>query len=194
MTRSQILNSLIKKFGYNTFLEIGVNNGINFESINAEYKVGVDPDPKSPATLKITSDKFFETNNQKFDLIFVDGLHHAGQVYKDILNSLDFLEDGGAILVHDCNPLTEASQIVPRMQTYWHGDVWKAWVKLRAERYDLSMFVIDTDCGCGLITKGVQDKLVTSEEINYKNLEKHRENWLNLKTKEYYTEWLEKSK
>lgn len=194
MTRSEILNSLINKFGYKTFLELGVNNGINFESIKAEYKIGVDPDPKSPATLKITSDAFFETNNQKFDLVFVDGLHHADQVYKDILNSLDFLNDGGAILVHDCNPLTEASQIVPRMQTYWHGDVWKAWVKLRTERDDLNMFVIDTDCGCGLITKGAQNKLVTDKEITYKNLDTYRNNWLNLKTKEYYVEWLENSK
>ena len=35
---------------------------------------------------KNTSDKFFEINREKFDLIYIDGSHEAQQVYNDISN------------------------------------------------------------------------------------------------------------
>jgi len=35
----------------------------------------------------------------------------------------------------------------------WKGDVWKAWVKLRATHDDLDMHVINFDTGFGIITE-----------------------------------------
>ena len=46
----------------------------------------------------------------KFDLIFIDGLHLANQVQKDIENSLKFIKDEGFIVLHDCNPPSEYHQ------------------------------------------------------------------------------------
>ena len=59
----------------------------------------------------MTSDEFFDflrTNefDRKYDVIFIDGLHKSYQVKKDILNSLQFLNPKGYIVLHDCNPPT----------------------------------------------------------------------------------------
>ena len=52
------------------------------------------------------------------------------------------------------------------------------------------MYVIDCDCGCGIITKGEQDLLVTDLPLTFKNLDENRKEWLNLKSVEEI-EWLE---
>lgn len=180
--RSRIINSLIKKIGAKKYLEIGVAGGENLSTIECEYKIGVDPNVNSPATFHLTSDKFFEQNQETFDVIFIDGLHHADQVYKDILNSLDVLNDGGYIVCHDMNPEKEEYQIIPLREgvVTWNGDCWKAFVRLRRERENLEMFVVNTDHGCGIIRKGKQTKIDIKEEITYKNFDKHRKEWLNL--------------
>lgn len=40
----------------------------------------------------------------RFDLIFLDGEHAAGQVYREVPLALDLLADGGLILLHDYFP------------------------------------------------------------------------------------------
>ena len=184
MYRFEIINKLIKDNDYKSYLEIGVNNAVNIKMVQAESKVGVDPEPKVkvyyPECNTMTSDEFFETNKEKFDIIFVDGLHHADQVYKDIVNSLEVLNEGGTIVCHDMKPRSYEAQLVPRIQKVWNGDCWKAWVQLRQERNDLEMFVVDTDEGCGVIKKGTQTKLQIREEINYETFVKYQNKWLNL--------------
>lgn len=178
--RWDIINRLIRDNGYKTYLEIGVyHKPGNFDKIKCLNKTGVDPDPKVGATFKLTSDKFFAQNKKKFDIIFIDGLHHEEQVLRDVENSLQALAPNGTIVLHDCNPTTEAMQLVPRMQGEWTGDVWKAWVKLRS-RADLSMFVFDIDYGVGVITKGEQTSLVVDNPY-YDAFDVNRTEWLNLK-------------
>lgn len=89
--------------------------------------------PDLKASYCLTSDEFFELNKSTFDLIFIDRLQHNDQVYRDIINSLNCLNEHGTIVVHDCNPENEASQIVPQQEEIWTGDVWRAWVKLRRD-------------------------------------------------------------
>ena len=43
MNRTEIVNQIVKKNGALSYLEIGVGNNINFQSIKAIYKVSVDP-------------------------------------------------------------------------------------------------------------------------------------------------------
>ena len=149
MNRTCLINYLIRKFDYSKYLEIGVNKGDNFTQIQCGYKIGVDPDPYSVATHKIKSDEFFLINEDYFDLIFIDGLHHSEQVEKDVFNSLKFIKNG-FIILHDCNPTTEEMQIVPRMQQGWTGDVWKFFAKFKYE-WDYKCYVLDIDHGCGII-------------------------------------------
>jgi len=190
MTRTQIINYLIRKNQAESYLEIGVREPQgNFNDILCENKVAVDPVPLGEGILPLTSDEFFKQNLITFDVIFIDGLHEEKQVLKDIINSLAVLNEGGYIVCHDMSPTTELMQIVP-IQTdgAWTGDCWKAWVQLRATRNDLSMFVVDTDFGVGIIRKGKQKRLALENlSLNYNDLEANRKEWLNLITvQEFY--------
>lgn len=180
MNRTTLINHIVRKNRAKSYLEIGVWNGENFQQISCRHKIGVDPDPSSPATLNITSDEFFAKNNETFDIIFIDGLHHADQVEKDILNSLKILNDGGTIICHDMSPAEEAHQVIPFNGGIWNGDCWRAFVSLRQKRNDLIMYTVDTDYGCAIIKKGYQDLLIINDEINYNNFDKNRKHWLNL--------------
>lgn len=180
MNRTAIINALITKVQAKKYLEIGISSGENFKQITCAYKVGVDPEPAAPATQHLTSDDFFKINSDTFDVIFIDGLHHADQVEKDILNALTVLNDGGYIVCHDMNPLKYEHQTIPFTGGHWNGDCWKAYVKLRQTRSDLSMHVVDVDEGCAVISKGSQELLVTDQELNFKNLDENRNSWLNL--------------
>jgi len=101
-TRIEILNNIIKKKNYVSYLEIGTFKEELFSKVICEKKIGVDP--FSGGTHRMTSDDFFQTNKSKFDCIFIDGLHHYEQVIRDINNSLKILNDNGVILIHDCLP------------------------------------------------------------------------------------------
>jgi hypothetical protein len=202
VNRTTIINNLADQISAKSYLEIGVRlHTENFDKVNIKHKVSVDPCyeifDREP-TFKLTSDDFFIKNAETFDVIFIDGLHEAKQVERDILNSLDVLNRGGYIVCHDMNPVVYERQLLfqdPKRREYesqekqkgnpayglWNGDCWKAWVKIRTQRQDLKMFVVDTDFGVGVISRGSQDLLKTkTENFTYSNLEEHRKEWLNL--------------
>lgn len=201
--RFDIINYLISVLNRNTtYLEIGVRNpNDNFDKIHADVKYSVDPGlefAENPVDFKMISDDFFNhlRNGQildktlKFDIIFIDGLHLAEQVEKDINNALEFIKDDGYIILHDCNPPTEWHA---REEYYfnlspakgnWNGTTWKAFLKARY-RNDISSCCIDTDWGVGIISK--QKKLgeipeIINEFYEFHVLNKHRKNLLNLIT------------
>lgn len=195
--RWKVINYIIKKNKYTSYLEIGVDEGINFKKIKCASKISVDPAEgqyvDSEPDYIMTSDEFFHKKKFMFDIIFIDGLHHSDQVYKDITNSLKCLNPNGTIVCHDMNPVSEESQRIPREANanVWHGDCWKAFVRLRVERDDLNMCVIDTDCGLGIIRPGTQERLLVDSEFyeNYNNFVENKEKWLNLITfKEFKNE------
>jgi len=188
MNRTDIINYYIAKTNAKSYLEIGISGGENFAKIICNNKVGVDPSPTSPATIHLTSDDFFIENKNSFDVIFIDGLHHADQVEKDILNSLNVLNDGGVIVCHDMKPETEDAQIIPYRGGEWNGDCWRAFVSLRQTRSDLEMFTIDCDQGVSVITQGKQDLLKINEEMNYENFSKNKKEWLNLISVDKFSE------
>lgn len=144
---------------YSSYLEIGVQNGVNFCNVNAQQKIGVDP-AEVPIHVhahgqqyQMNSDDFFNINRKKFDLIFIDGLHHAPQVMRDFKNAKKFLSKHGTIVFHDCNPPTELHQVVPRQQKEWCGDVWITWARIvNTMPFDEipRPYCIDTDFGVGI--------------------------------------------
>jgi len=189
LSRTNILNSLIIKNRYTNYLEIGVQVGINLDAIVCLFKTGVDPDINSKAHIHQTSDDFFKENTIMFDIIFIDGMHSADFVYRDITNSLEILKNGGTIIVHDMIPFDEVSQRVPRETKVWTGDGWKAFVKLRSERVDLEMRVVKTDCGCGIIRKGKQELInINNYDWDYNEFVKNQEQWLNTISVEQFKE------
>lgn len=199
MTRSQLINLLIQKKDYHSYLEIGVNTpaqpGFSHDNIKVDIKHGVDPNPDTLATFIMPSDEFFAKHvQQKYDIIFVDGLHVFDQAYRDIINSLKWLNDGGTIVVHDCNPTTEITQRVERASDVWHGDVWKAILQLRTEHPEVEISTVDTDEGCGIITKGHQELLPKEADeqsmYTYDYLATHRQEILHLVSPEQFQQQL----
>jgi len=169
--RSDIINYLINFLDRETtYLEIGVRNpAINYDEIKSDTKYSVDPGIEfktNPVDFKLTSDVFFDdlrngkvlSKELKFDVIFIDGLHLAEQVDRDIKNALEFIKEDGFIVLHDCNPPTEwhareehGYRISPAKNN-WNGTTWKAFAKWRQKK-DLFSCCIDTDWGVGIISK-----------------------------------------
>jgi SAM-dependent methyltransferase len=181
--RADLLHRLCRRDSCNSYLEIGCNRNKLFKTIPVEDKVGVDP--KRGGTHRMTSDEFFKQNDRTFDLIFIDGLHHADQVMRDLESSLRVLNANGVIAMHDCNPATEEAQRVPppRSGVPWNGDVWKTVVVLRS-RPDLDIAVGDFDYGCGVVLRRPNSSPLsieaTLETLQYADLEAHRREWLRL--------------
>ena len=178
MKRTDIINAFIQKYGYKSYLEVGTQDPTsNFNKIEIQHKVSIDPFPRGEVTFVGTSDEYFESISEdvKYDIIFIDGLHHNDQVLKDIENSLNHLSNTGIIVCHDCLPTTEHMQERNDHGGVWLGDVWKAIAELRVERIDLDIKVIDTDLGCGLIKLGTNIPHMTNENYltySYYNLHK----------------------
>lgn len=139
-TRYDVLNHIIYKHSYESYLEIGVENGITFKNIrlDSDNKVGVDPDPsyRQDNIILKTSDDFFKDNIKLFDIIFIDGMHQLEYVYNDFFNAIKYLTKTGSIVIDDVLPLSEREQYkVPIKHYYsngilkygesWTGDVWK---------------------------------------------------------------------
>jgi hypothetical protein len=178
MRRFDIINTFIKKYNFKNYLEIGVYQGENIRKIIAPHKDGVDPGSEGHMTPEvnypITSDEFFELiknhKDIKYDIIFIDGLHHSEQVDKDIENSLNHLIDNGVIVLHDCNPEKEEYSLVPRISGPWNGDVYKSVLKFR-QNYNHSFFTVDTDCGCGVIINNNSGVSLCDKESLQRGLE-----------------------
>ena len=191
MNRTDIINLLIDKYKLKKYLEIGVRDpDDNFNKINIEYKVGVDPQPIKPVKYQMTSDKYFKINStENFDIVFIDGLHTSEQVYKDTINSLKILNDNGFIVLHDCNPKeeyhTRSYEDYLKTRGVWNGDVYKGFINLKYELKDYNCFVVDEDHGCGIITKNNLNKKFYPLKKEYKDIDwdffdKNRNNLLDL--------------
>ena len=165
--RWDLIQHIINKYNYTSYLEIGCDKDQSFSKIKINKKIGVDP--ISGGTIRDTSDNFFINNKDKFDIIFIDGLHHYEQVIKDIYNSLDILNDNGHILIHDCLPRTIAHQAIPRYRGSWNGDVWKSIVELRTKS-NLEVFTCEIDFGVGVIRKKNNTNPLDIKIIDFKKL------------------------
>ena len=198
MNRYDIINNLIQKYDYKTYLEIGVRNPDEcFNLINCETKHSIDPgyeNDENQVDYPYTSDNFFrllenkELNlptTHKWDIIFIDGLHISNQVEKDIFNSLNHLSENGVIVLHDCNPpnlwMAREDYIIDGIAHGWNGTVWKSIYKLRATRPDLFVCTVDTDYGIGIVKRGKQECCDFNNSFyEYREFEKNKKEHLNL--------------
>lgn len=184
---THIINHLATLYGYRTYLEIGVRiRENNLDKILVPETTGVDPNPATRADFVMTSDAFFEQEgHRRFDLIFIDGLHTGEQVARDIENSLNALNPGGTIVLHDLNPPTaEIGRPDPSVKASvasWCGTSWQGFVQYRATRDDLEMYVVDADWGCGIIRRGRQTPY-KGPWRTYEDLDANRKEALNLIT------------
>ena len=176
-TRTDLINYLIEKYNFKTYLEIGLDDGYNYKRIICENKESVDPyfeqdhnkydftfsgelpyDIKSILTYRLTSDEFFDVNEKNYDIIFLDGLHTEEQIGKDVVNAMKCLNENGFIIVHDCIPRTYEATITPRTQIEWNGTVWKGIVELTKQGLDIKVW--DKDYGVAIIRKTNDENLL----------------------------------
>jgi hypothetical protein len=150
--RITIVKNLCKYTDCKRYLEIGCAMDKLFAVVNAPVKIGVDPE--SGGTERKTSDEFFfdiakKDGYEKFDVIFIDGLHTYEQVRKDILNSMKWLNVGGFIAIHDLIPLNWKAAHPTRIDgSSWNGDVWKVGFELnKTEKIDFKIFKNDNGVG-----------------------------------------------
>ena len=176
--RWNLIQHIIDKYSFKNYLEIGCDKNQSFSKINIKNKVGVDP--VSGGTIRDTSDNFFKINKDKFDIIFIDGLHHYEQVSKDIKNSLKILNQNGFILIHDCLPRSIAHQAIPRYRGSWNGDVWKSIVEMRTLD-NIETYTCQIDFGVGVIRNFNNSDVL---KININDFSK-------LKFKDYYHNYKE---
>ena len=89
-------------------LELGLNCGTNFNSLLIENKKSVDISFSDVIpTYLMTTNQFFEENKDKFDIIYIDADHEYNQVIKDYNNSVECINKGGIIFLHDLYPPNE---------------------------------------------------------------------------------------
>jgi hypothetical protein len=196
--RTDIINKLIQRFGYTSYLEVGTQDpNSNFNKINIPNKVSIDPFPRGTVTFVGTSDEYFESIDEsvKYDIIFIDGLHHSDQVTKDIENSLKHLSENGTIVCHDCLPTTEKMQLREDHGGEWTGDTWKAIAELRTTRTDLDIRVVNTDYGCGIIRRGTQEvyKPTSPDYLTYDYFKDNKYDMMNSVSPQHFIEWLNES-
>jgi hypothetical protein len=134
--------------GARSYLEIGVNRGRTFNRVDFERKVAVDPQFRFDVEAHrsegvefhaMTSDLYFTQHGrlQKFDVVFLDGLHTFQQTLRDFCNSLSCAHDRTVWLIDDVLPVdvysawpNPAEAVRYRKQAggngaAWHGDVYK---------------------------------------------------------------------
>lgn len=147
MTKAPQINALLLSLKRQTsYLEIGVQEGITFDAVDAHRKTAVDPrflfEAVSDSTKRyhqVPSDVFFSSiaKDERFDVIFIDGLHTFEQTLRDFVNATSFLADDGYILIDDVKPSSFAASlrdskkaqlvklILGEKSGSWMGDVFR---------------------------------------------------------------------
>lgn len=150
-TRAAFINKSIAKFKNCKYLEIGVASNTVFNCIPLPMSKKFGVDPVKGGNFRMTSDEFFQKfPNEKFDVIFIDGLHEYEQCQRDCINALSRLNPSGIILFHDFLPRSVLEQEVPQNYHKWSGDVWKVAVELYNSK-NVEFRICNIDHGVGIL-------------------------------------------
>lgn len=151
ITRPEAVQRLLSLYDRPRYLEIGVCKGATFHNVSAYEKVAVDPkfqfdvdDARATAPNatyhEVPSDEYFGSiadPDEKFDVIFLDGLHTSEQTLRDFMSAILLLRNNGVILIDDVRPPTYLASIPNRSNFFkvrrfvksrdqrWMGDVYR---------------------------------------------------------------------
>jgi hypothetical protein len=118
LSRARVVQGLLSLYAAPRYLEIGVSQGATFHSVKAARKVAVDPqfdfDVAAARSSQpeahyhaVTSDEYFGRiagPSERFDVIFLDGLHTFEQTLRDFTNAIYVVAPNGVIVIDDITP------------------------------------------------------------------------------------------
>ncbi|MBF9035317.1 DUF563 domain-containing protein [Rhodobacterales bacterium HKCCE2091] len=152
----RMLSRLHETLAPDWYLEIGTNKGRSLARANCNF-VAVDPNfilaeplrheaAREMHLIQKTSDDFFasgfcERNGLRFDLAFLDGLHHYEVLLRDVINAEKLMKPGAPMLLHDPCPSSVEMTAREQCRGNWTGDVWKTVLILLEHRPDLRIEV-----------------------------------------------------
>lgn len=148
MKTIDVVNRFVCTRGYTSCLEITLSSP-KVGKVLCGKRVCVSPEGGSD-TIHKSSDEFFKSNGDKFDVVIIDGIHSCSQVLRDVDNALKALNDGGMVLVRNCLPTSEHMASVGSHGGAWCGDVYRAAV-WHFSTSPFLCYTVDTDYGCGII-------------------------------------------
>jgi capsular polysaccharide biosynthesis protein len=152
VSRADVVQAFLSLWPSPRYLEIGVARGATFHAVEAAAKVAVDPqfrfdteraraEHPNAAYHAVTSDAYFgqlARPGDRFEVIYLDGLHTVDQTLRDLTNALDLLAPDGVIVVDDVVPSSYSASLpdyeevkalraaVEREQSMaWMGDVYR---------------------------------------------------------------------
>ena len=167
---SLAISKVIIKKGFDScnYLEIGCFDNKTFDSVPLSLKKKIGVDPLRGGTHRMTSDNFFLNNKEKFDVIFIDGLHSYEQCSKDCINSMKFLDKNGIIILHDMLPRSKTEEL-PKFS----GDVWKVAYEL-SKSENVKFHIVNIDQGVGLLKLNDNFKYIREPNIKDKNFNDYK--------------------
>lgn len=147
------------------YLELGINDAGNYNAIRASRKFSVDINGSPRPSFHGTTDDFFKSNKQVFDITFIDANHDYDFVVRDLCNSSSVTNK--LIVLHDMNPPNEAYTA-----SGYCSDSYKLLALLKKET-EIDIFTLDSDYGLSFVPITEKSKnIVLSTELieKYRNL------------------------
>lgn len=134
VTRHEFLAQVHDLLKPEVYLETGVQYGLSLALASySKVAIGIDPKPLvAPVGNQVihamASDEFFARSHDDLvvDMAFIDGLHLAEQVYRDVINVTRHSHQKTVIILDDVLPFTQAMAAREQCPGDWTGDVWKA--------------------------------------------------------------------
>jgi hypothetical protein len=97
--------------------------------------------------------KTISEEGRRFDIALVDSWHEFEPSWRDLVEGFRLLREGGTLVVHDCLPPRSEIAVPNYIQGEWCGVSYQAYVDFISQRHDLAVYTVDTDYGCGVISK-----------------------------------------
>ncbi|MCY0915575.1 hypothetical protein [Massilia antarctica] len=209
LSKADIINRLIRQFGFKTFLEYNKFEGasfygdivcdskaiayqrenLHFDAMRARHLLRVTAGADLGQLLPLAA--LLERHaGQRFDIIFLDPTHERPEVDLALRALAALLNPGGVLVVHDCNPEREELTVVKRRHGAWVGETYKAFALLR-QHNRASTVTVSEDYGVGLVwNKDLVLDYPIEADISYAQFAARREAYNGLIS---YQQFLERS-
>jgi hypothetical protein len=226
LPKAQLINQIAHVQKYSSYLEICTpSTGCYYREIErgrfdpcqrlmyrcpADFDDGLPIDFRSPDVAVGSLLNEIAAAGVRYDVIFVDPWHLYETSLRDITVAFSLLSERGTLIVHDCLP--DNAEIAspnppPVIGVPWCGVTYKAFLDFVLKR-GVNYFAIDTDYGCGIITKAegilgphtlppahlvdAWRAIANDFDAAYRLLELHRNELLNLESAQTFVQrlWL----